>query len=213
MIINALILLCVLAISCRSQTVFENHKMIKALKGIGTFLILLLPLGALITQTGFEVPWRNVLYIMGFSLSVLLLVIFESDWEKRWPLLLVWPVFPLMMADTALGLWISLILVEFLLFFAHQDEDKRSDYYKYALLRLLVVFQFFVFESLFFQQRTALSSEIFSALLIGLYLIALIRVIMRIVIRRPVTWLFLMAYLQFGLVMIDRLGIGSKYIS
>lgn len=213
MIINALILMCVLAVLCRSQTIVENARVKKLLLALGTFLILLLPVVALLSSVGFDVAWKNIVYVLGFSLSVLLLVVFETDWERRWPLLLVWPVFPLMVAESSLGLWISLILVEFLLFFAHQDEDKRSDYYKYALLRLLVVFQFFVFESLFFQQRTALSSEIFSGLLLGLYLIALIRVSLRIVPRRPVTWLFLLAYLQYGLLLVDRLGIGSKYIS
>lgn len=213
MITNGLVLMCVLAVLCRSQTVVKNAKTVRLLRSTGTFLALLLPMCALLAGAGFDVSWQNSVYVIGFSLSVLLLVVFEDDWERRWPLLLVWPVFPLMSSNSALGLWISLILTEFLLFFAHQDEDKRSDYYKYALLRLLVVFQFFVFESLFFHQRTALSSEVFSALILGLYVIALVRVVMRIVVRRPVTWLFLLAYLQFGIVLVDRLGIQAKFVS
>lgn len=206
MISNALILMCVMAVLCRSQTMVTHPWGLRITRGLGTLFILLLPIGALLSSNGFSAPWKNGAYILGFSLSVLLLVVFESDWEKRWPLLLVWTVFPLMLAKSELGLWISLILVEFLLFFAHQDEDKRSDYYKWALLRLLVIFQFFVFETLFFQQRTLLSTQIFSGLLLGLYLVALIKVVARICVRRPVTWLFLLAYLQFGLLLIERVG-------
>lgn len=213
MMTNILILACVVAVLCHSFRYNDSSRLSKFIRSCGTLLILLLPLISLLTEAGPGVGWIKIVYILGFSLSVVLLIVFEKNWQIRWPLLLVWPVFPLMVTDRALGLWISLILVEFLLFFAHQDEDKRSDYYKYALLRLLVIFQFFVFESLFFHQRTALSSEVFTGLLLILYLIALIRVSSRIVLKRPVTWLFLLAYLQYGILLVERLGLGSKLIS
>lgn len=213
MMTNILILACVVAALCHSFRTKKISCTTTTVRSFGTLLILLLPIISLFTDAGFGENWSGIVYVLGFSLSVVLLIIFENDWEERWPLLLVWPVFPLMLTDRSLGLWISLILIEFLLFFAHQDEDTKSDYYKYALLRLLVIFQFFVFESMFFHQRTALSSEVFIGLLLLLYIIALIRVISRIVIKKPVTWLFLLAYLQYGILLIERLGIGAKLIS
>lgn len=202
---NLIILACVLAVLCQRQTVFEGRRVRRFLEGIGVFFLLLLPGCVLFSDAGFLVPWQNAAYVGGFSLSVVLLVVFEPNWERRWPLLLAWTVFPLLQAPVSLGFWLTVIIAEFLLFLAHQDEDKGSDYYKYALIRLLIIFQFFIFEGLFFRPAFPRASEFFACLFLGLHLLSLLRVMMRINPRRPVTWLFLLAYLHFYMQVAMRL--------
>lgn len=196
--------LCVLAVLCRTQTVFAHGYALRGLNGLGNLLLLVIPLAVMILGGGFVVPWLNLTYLSLFSLGVVLMVLSHS-WEERWPLALIWTIFPLVMSPSTHGLWLCLIVVEFLLFFAYQGEDPRSDYHKYVLVRLLIVFQFFVFDGLFLNQRPLWIAKTLAILLCGTYLLATLRVLSRAVSSRRFPATFMAANIFYGILLIDRL--------
>ena len=201
----ALLLAVLLATLCRTQTVFESKNGYNFWRAIGSLLLLLLPLGAMYVTPDLGQKWRNYFYHVSFALSCVLMVARVSDWEKLWPLTLVWPMLHLVYTNDHLGLWLAMITAEFLLLFAYQTMDPRSDYYKYGLLRLLLIFQFFVFEHLFLQARPLWAGEILSGMLILFYVLALIRIVSSIKRGQLLPWLFLVAYLQYGVMMFDKI--------
>ncbi len=197
-------LLCVLAVLCRTQTVFTEGHAVRTLSGLGNLLLLVIPLSVMLLRGGFSIAWMNTTYLALFSLGVVLMVLSKS-WEERWPLALIWTVFPLVMSPSPQGLWLSLIVVESLLFFAYQGEDPRSDYHKYVLIRLLIVFQFFVFDGLFLQQRPLWVAKTLAILLCGAYLLATLKVLSRALRSRRFPATFMAANVFYGILLVDRL--------
>jgi hypothetical protein len=201
---NILILFCVLAVLGRTQTVFDGPRSRPWVGACGNLALLLLPLVAWWAGVGFPTPGIDLVYRVAFSLTVVLLAV-GPTWERSWPLPLAWGIFPMLTEPAPVGLWLSLILLEFLLFFAHHEEDPGSNYHKQALGRLLVVFQFFVFDSLFLGQRPLWVAKALAILLCGLYLVSLARVLVRMPRRGPPGWAFLSTYLFYGVMLAERL--------
>jgi hypothetical protein len=202
--IHAPMFLCVMAVLCRTQTVFNGDRGARALSGLGNLILLYIPLSVMLLGGGFRAHWLNVIYIALFSLGVVLMALSRS-WEERWPLALVWTIFPLVMSPSPQGLWLCLIVVEFLLFFAYQGEDTRSDYHKYALVRLLIVFQFFVFDGLLLQQRPLWVAKTLAILLCGNYLLSCLRLLVRAHRSHRFPATFMAANLFYGILLFERL--------
>ncbi len=209
-----LLLLVVLATLFRTQTIFETRKSRLVVKSLGSLILLLLPLVAMQFNSDMGHKWRNYFYHGGFALSCVMMVSRHSEWERLWPLCLVWPMLPLVYTNDHLELWLSLVTVEFLLLFAYQELEQKAEYHKYGLLRLLVIFQFFVFEHLFLQARPAYAGEILAIILMFFYLAAFRRMIFGYKTKTLVWWLFILSYLEYGVIMFDKIildtfGIGS----
>jgi hypothetical protein len=194
-----------LATLLRSQTVVNARIPRFVLSALGSLVIILLPLIAIFVMPTMSKNWINYSYLIGFSLSVIVLVIRKQDWEIYWSLILIWPTLPLIYAPDNLGPWLAMIATEFLLLVAYQPMDPRSDYFKYGLLRLLFIFQFFVFENLFMQTRPEWAAEILTILLIVFYIISFFKILIRAKRSQSHTWIFLIAYLVYGLMMTDKL--------
>ncbi len=202
---NATILLYVLALSCRTAPALEDRRLGKVARGVGSLLLLLLPLLTVLLVPAWGDGWQSEAHFIGHSLTAILLVTREPDWEKWWAVGLAWTVFPLIGTAGTPGLWLALIMAEFLLFLTYHRLDAASPYHKFALVRLLVVFQFFVVESLFPHLRPPGVARALSFLLLLLYLAALRHVVVRSWARRRVFWPFLLAYLQYGWLLALRL--------
>lgn len=209
-----LLLFVVLATLFRSQTIFETRKSRLVMRSLGSLVLLLLPLIAMQFTPDMGHKWRNYFYHAGFALSCVMMVARHSEWERLWSLCLVWPMLPLVYTNDHLELWLSLVTVEFLLLFAYQELEPRAEYHKYGLLRLLVIFQFFVFEHLFLQARPAYAGEILAVILMFFYLAAFGKMIFSYKAKSLVWWLFILSYLEYGVIMFDKIildtfGIGS----
>ncbi|MFP5491775.1 MAG: hypothetical protein ACLGG0_09745 [Bacteriovoracia bacterium] len=139
------------------------------------------------------------------ALSCVILVWKFPKWENWWSIALLWTLLPLIYTHDNLGMWLAVITAEFLLLFAYQEISPGSDYHKYGLLRLMVIFQFFVFEHLFLQARPAWAGEILAILLILLYLMGLVKISKKLFSSSAINWLFLVAYLQYGTMMFDKI--------
>ncbi|MBY0516038.1 MAG: hypothetical protein K2P81_03970 [Bacteriovoracaceae bacterium] len=194
-----------LATLLRAQTVVIGRYSRFTLSALGSLIIVLLPLVAIFIMPSLSKKWINYSYLIGFSLSVVILVIRKKNWELYWPLILIWPTLPLIYAPDNLGPWLAMIAAEFLLLFAYQLMDPRSDYFKYGLLRLLFIFQFFVFENLFMQARPMWAGEILTILLFIFYVISFLKILIRAKRSQSHTWIFLIAYLVYGIMMVDKL--------
>lgn len=202
---SAMVLCIVLATLLRTQTLVEGTRAKFALSALGGSILLLLPLLSIWVVPDFGAAWRNYAYQLSFSVTCVLLVWRIRNWEDWWSVPLLWALFPFIYTYDKLGMWLSLITAEFLLLFAYQLIDQRTDYQKYALLRLMVVFQFFVFEHLFVQARPVWAGEILGGLLLVLYLLSMFRMFVRRVPSGIGQWIFLLAYLQFGIMMFDKI--------
>src|SRR5690606_3985492 len=117
---SVLLLSVLLATLSRTQTLFDSRKSQLFFRGLGSLLLLLLPLVALHVTPDLGQKWRNYFYHIGFGLSCVLMVAKVSDWEEFWPLALIWPMLPLVYTNDNLGLWLSMITAEFLFLFAYQ---------------------------------------------------------------------------------------------
>jgi hypothetical protein len=206
---SALVLGVVLATLLRTQTLFSDAKIKLVFSGLGSIVLLILPLIAILILNDFGLAWRNYFYFISLALSYVLLVWKFQHWEEWWSLALLWTLLPLIYSNDNLGMWLALMTSEFLLILAYQDIRPASDYHKYSLLRLMVIFQFFVFEHLFLQARPAWAGEILALLLILLYLLGLIKISKKLLSSKTIHWLFLLAYLQYGTMMIDKILIDA----
>lgn len=202
---SALVLCVVLATLIRTQTILSGHRAKLFFNGFGSLVLLLLPLLATYITNDFGLAWRNYFYHFSLALSCVILVWRFSNWEKWWSIALLWTLLPLIYTHDNLGMWLAVITAEFLLLFAYQEISPGSDYHKYGLLRLMVIFQFFVFEHLFLQARPAWAGEILAILLILLFLMGLFKISQRIFKASAINWLFLIAYLQYGTMMFDKI--------
>jgi hypothetical protein len=202
---SVLLLAVLLATLARTQTVFEGRKSLVFFRSFGNLLLLLLPLAAIYVMTDLGNSWRNYFFHTGFALSAVLLVAKIPEWEKRWPLAVVWPMLPLIYTDDQLSLWLAMIAAEFLLLLAYHGINPVSNYHKYGFLRLLVIFQFFVFEQLFLQARPQWAGEILTIALILLYVGGLIGLLTSLKKNRLLSILFLVVYLQYGVMVLDKI--------
>lgn len=202
---SVLLLAVVVATLSRTQTVFTGRKSLIFFRLLADFCLLLLPLAAIYVMPDMGYQWRNYFYHISFALSSVLLVAMIPEWEKRWPLAVVWPMLPLIYTNDQLGLWLAMIAAEFLLLMGYHGINPNSNYHKYGLLRLLVIFQFFVFEHLFLQARPQWAGEILTITLIVLYGAGLIGVISAMKKSRLLSWLFLTVYLQYGVMVFDKI--------
>ena len=200
----------VLATLARTQTLLEGPRGYSLSQVLGNFFLLMLPLAAIYVTPELGEKWRHHLFHASFTLSIVLLVARVPRWESCWPLVLAWPMLPLIYTADHLGVWLAMITVEFLLLLSYFEIDPASDYHKYGLLRLVVIFQFFVFEHLFLQARPDWAGEILTGLLLLLYLAGLWRTVRSLLRRKTLlSWLFLLVYLQYGLMVFDKI-IGDK---
>lgn len=202
---SALVLCVVLATLIRTQTILTGRKSKLFFSGLGSMVLLLLPLLATYITNDFGLAWRNYFYHFSLALSCVILVWKFPKWEKWWSIALLWTLLPLIYTHDNLGMWLAVITAEFLLLFAYQEISPGSDYHKYGLLRLMVIFQFFVFEHLFLQARPAWAGEILAVLLILLYLMGLVKISKKVFSSNAINWLFLIAYLQYGTMMFDKI--------
>lgn len=202
---SVMVLGIVLATLLRTQTLFEVPRAKFVFSALGAFVMLVLPLVSIWAVPDFGAAWRNYVYQISFSVTCVLLVWRIRDWENWWSVPLLWALLPFIYTYDNLGMWLSLITAEFLLLFAYQVIDQRTEYQKYALLRLMVVFQFFVFEHLFAQARPDWAGEILGSLLILLYLISMFRMFVGRIPKGIKQWIFLLAYLQYGIMMVDKI--------
>ena len=202
---SVLLLAVVMATLSRTQTVFEGRRSLLFFRSLGDFLLLLLPLAAIYVMPDLGHNWRNYFYHISFALSAVLLVAKIPYWEKRWTLAVVWPMLPLIYTNDQLSLWLAMIAAEFLLLMAYHSINPSSNYHKYGLLRLLVIFQFFVFEHLFLQARPEWAGEILTITLIILYGAGLLGIVGAIKNNRLLSWLFLIVYMQYGVMVFDKI--------
>lgn len=202
---SVLLLAVVMATLSRTQTIFEGRRALIFFRGLGDLLLLLLPLAAIYVTPDMGQNWRNYFYHVGFALSSVLLIAKIPQWEGRWPLAVVWPMLPLIYTNDQLGLWLAMLAAEFLMLMAYHDINPSSNYHKYGLLRLLVIFQFFVFEHLFLQARPDWAGEILTIALILLYAGGLVGIVRAIRKQRLLSWLFLIVYVQYGVMVFDKI--------
>ncbi len=202
---SVLLLAVVMSTLSRTQTIFTSHRSLLFFRGLADFLLLSLPLAAIYVTPDLGENWRNYFYHIGFALSSVLLIAKIPNWETRWPLAVVWPMLPLIYTNDQLGLWLAMIAAEFLMLMAYHDINPSSNYHKYGLLRLLVIFQFFVFEHLFLQARPDWAGEILTIALILLYTAGLVGIVKTIRKARLLSWLFLIVYMQYGVMVFDKI--------
>lgn len=202
---SVMVLGLVLATLLRTQTLVEAARTRVVFAGLGSVVLLLLPLLAIWVVPDFGADWRNFAYQGSFALISVLLVWRIPNWEQLWSVPLLWALLPFIYTYDNLGMWLSLITAEFLLLFAYQTVDQRTEYQKYALLRLMVIFQFFVFEHLFVQARPAWAGEILGGLLLVLYGLSMFRMFPRPLPRGINQWIFFLSFLQYGIMMFDKI--------
>ena len=193
---SALVLCVVLATLIRTQTLLTGKKSKIFFSGLGSLVLLLLPLLATYITNDFGLAWRNYFYHFSLALSCVILVWKFPKWENWWSIALLWTLLPLIYTHDNLGMWLAVITAEFLLLFAYQEISPGSDYHKYGLLRLMVIF---------LQARPAWAGEILAILLILLYLMGLVKISKKLFSSSAINWLFLVAYLQYGTMMFDKI--------
>jgi hypothetical protein len=205
---SLLLLAVVFATLGRTQATFTGKRTLLISRGAGDLILLVLPLVAYYVAPDLGQSWRNMLYHIGFALSVVLMVARVEKWEKIWPLAVLWPVLPLIYTNDQVGLWLAMIAAEFLLLMVFHALQPFSDYHKFGFLRLLVIFQFFVFEHLFLQARPVWAGEILTSGLVLLYLAGLWRIFQNFKRQQVTNWLFLIAYIQYGIMVFDKIADG-----
>jgi hypothetical protein len=205
-VITAISLLAiVVSFVAKTQVIIKPSFLARAIQAVGSLILLSLPLLALQFNPDLGSAWKNNLYFLSFALTVLLVVTKIKDWEKMWPIIILWPLLPFVYTSDNLGLWLAMITAEFLLLMSFLEHPFRSDYHKYGLIRILVIFQYFVFENLFLTKTDAWSSEILTLILLILYSLSLYNILVRLRLRDVGTWIFLIAYLQYGIMMFDKI--------
>jgi hypothetical protein len=202
--IAILLLGVVVAILIRSQVVFKNKLYNQLTMALSNLILILLPLFALISDLELGEDWRNVFYLVSYAFFSVYVLITTKDWQKLWALILLWPILPYIYTYNNLGLWIALITAEFLLLMAFLEQPFKSDYHKLALIRILVIFQYFVFDYMFIHNRVAVTAQALAIVLILLYTISIYDLLAKFRIKQPRLLIFLITFIQYGVMMFDK---------
>ncbi len=202
--LSALILIFVLAVGLKTQTVLADVAGRSLCRGFGDLVMLALPACALLLNPEGVFGWREYVYHVGFALTVLLLVLRTRSWEDWWMVPLLWVVLPTITVSHELSLWLAMLAGEFLLLLAYREYSPNSDYHKFALLRIMLIFQYFVVENLFLQVRPIWAGEIIAALLLVLYLASFPTLVRALRGRSAIGWVLIFAYVNFGLLAFDK---------
>jgi hypothetical protein len=201
----ALLLLGVVsAILLRSQVVFEKKFYNTLTLFVSNIVVISLPFISLFSGLDLGQDWRELFYYISYALFCVMLITLSFDWHKNWSLILLWPLLPFIYTSSSLSLWLSLITGEFLLLMAFLEHPFKSDYHKLAMLRILVIFQYFVFDYLFIYNRVAFTAQFMAIFLIILYSLSLFDLSSRIRLKRPQILLFVLTFIQFGVMMFDK---------
>jgi len=196
----------VTAILLRSQVVFEKKIYNSITLVVSNFLVMSLPIVSLFSGLDLGQDWRELFYYISYALFCVMLITLSFDWHKNWSLILLWPLLPFIYTSSSLSLWLSMITGEFLLIMAFLEHPFKSDYHKLAMLRILIIFQYFVFDYLFIYNRVAFTAQIMAVILIVLYSISLYDLSTRIRIKKPQILLFVLTFIQFGVMMFDKVS-------
>ena len=167
-------------------------------------IMILLPFFCYLTGQELGQEWRTIFYLISYAFFSVYLLISTKDWQKLWALILLWPLLPYIYTYNNLGLWLALISAEFLLIMALQEQPFRSDYHKFAMIRILVIFQYFVFDYMFIHNRVDLTAKSLAVVLILLYTISLYDLLAKFRLRQPKLVLFLITFIQYGVMMFDK---------
>ena len=192
------------AILLRSQVFFEKKIYNSMTLFVSNLVVISLPLISLYSALDLGQDWRESFYYISYALFCVMLITLSYDWHKNWSLILLWPILPFIYTSSSLSLWLSLITGEFLLIMAFLEHPFKSDYHKLAMLRILVIFQYFVFDYLFIYNRFAFTAQIMAVILIILYLISLFDLVPRSRLKRSQILLFILTFVQFGVMMFDK---------
>lgn len=203
--IAILLLGVVVAILLRSQVVFKTQVYSQIAQVLSNLILLLLPLFAFISELELGEEWRNIFYLISYAFFSVYLFVTTRDWQKIWALILLWPILPYIYTYNNLGLWIALITAEFLLLMAFLEQPFKSDYHKLALIRILVIFQYFVFDYLFIHNRVAMTAQALAIVLILLYTISIYDLLARFKTSQPRHLIFLITFVQYGVMMFDKI--------
>jgi len=192
------------AVLLRSQVVFENAHYNTATKFVSNLILITLPMISIFTNIDLGQDWREYFYYISYSLFGVMLITLNKDWHKSWSLILLWPLMPFIYTGNSLGLWVSIIMGEFLLIMAFLEHPFRSDYHKFAMLRIIIIFQYFLFDYLFINNRVGYTPQVMAVILIAVYCYSLYELLLRIRFKQPQMLLFLLTYIQFGVMIFDK---------
>ncbi len=192
------------AVLFRSQVVLDKKIYNLFAFFVSNIIIISLPVASLYYGLDLGQDWREIFYYVSYALFCVMLITLSNEWHKNWSLILLWPLLPFIYTSSSLSLWLSLITGEFLLIMAFLEHPFKSDYHKLAMLRIVVIFQYFVFDYLFIHNRVALTAQILAVVLFVLYSISLYDLAARIRLKRPQILLFVLTFIQFGIMMFDK---------